>query len=172
MHYTRLMKSYVQTPVQQPVQQVEHVDDTPSEMVLLLRKMAEQQCQMPKALEESVLDDVEVNMILEDALNFQSKYFSNIPLNRDILKQFLYNVPKNVYEGAKYMRNHPETPDVLNPVLLLYPFLTKEPADSIGVYLIKLSELIDGSREAIEDDALKYIADQRYEEEMEEFEDE
>ena len=172
MHYTRLMKSYAQTPIQQPVQQVEHVDDTPSEMVLLLRKMAEQQCQIPKALEESVLDDAEVNMILEDALNFQSKYFSNIPLNRDILKPFLYNVPKNVYEGAKYMRNHPETPDVLNPVLLLYLFLTKEPADSIGVYLIKLSELIDGSREAIKDDALKYIADQRYEEEMEELEDE
>lgn len=167
MDYRRLIRVSNNASMTDPVVKT---DPDPSELVLLLRKLAERtsETKLPEVLEESILDDMEVNTILENALEFQKKYFENLPLSKTLVKQFVYNVPRPAYDGVKYCNIHQGTPDVLNPVILLYPFLTEEPGDSIGLYLMTLMKILDDNREVIENDAQAYLADKQYDDDVNE----
>ena len=168
MDYRRLIRS--SNDAEAPVKNVINTESDSSELVLLLRKLTEQtsHVELPEVLKESILNDIEVNSILENAIEFQKKYFENLPLSKTLIKQFVYNVPRPAYDGVKYYNMHPGTPDVLNPVILLYPFLTEEPGDSIGLYLMTLMKILDDNREAIENDAQAYLADKQYDADMNE----
>jgi len=132
--------------------------ESPSELVTLLRQLAaKNDTPMPKVVAESIRTDYDVRLILEYAMEFQKKYFPKTPLAKDLVKQFIYNVPDNVMAGIRYAQNHPELADILNPVIFLYPLLMVNPSDSNGVFLMQLKELFDGSREAIEKDVTDFI---------------
>ena len=150
MHYTRLIKTLSPS-----------VHSTASNSDLSETKFAEilehlKNVQIPQALKESVLDDYDVNVLLEELKRVEGTYFTDIPMSKALCKLFVFNVPKNVVGGIKYLRNHPEIPDILNPIMLLYPFLTDEPTEVMGQYLSTIIPLIDGNREAIYADAKTY----------------
>ena len=157
MHFTKLIKVAGSTqPAQSPP-----VMET-SELVALLQKIANGQNAiqtMPHVLEETILSDDEVDDILGYLLEFEKKYFSDIPLAKDIVKQFLWNAPREIVRGMRYAQTHPDLPDILNPVMYLYPLLMKEPSDAIGLYWLKMIDILDGNREAIKNDAQIYEAD-------------
>lgn len=159
MHYTKLIRTTTQT-TQQPQASDSSAEDKFDKILEHLKNV-----QIPQALKESVLNDYEVNILLEEIMRIEQTYFKDIPKSKKLCKLFVFNVPKNVITGITYLRNHPEIPDILNPVMLLYPFLTDEPADVIGQYLSILMPLIDGSREAIYADAKAYIEYKNEEEE-------
>lgn len=151
MLYTRVIKTAggaVNTPSK----------ESPSELVTLLRQLAaKNDTPMPKVVAESIRTDYDVRLILEYAMDFQKKYFPKTPLAKDLVKQFIYNVPDNVMAGIRYAQNHPDLADILNPVIFLYPLLMVNPSDSNGVFLMQLKELFDGSREAIEKDVADFV---------------
>ena len=176
MHYAKLIRStrYNVTLNEPEKEKEKEASPDASEMVKLLRKLSEKADMIPDHLKEenTILNDYEVNELLECALHFQDKYFKHIPLKKDLIKPFVWNIPRSVLDGVRYCRNHTEeaVPDLLNPMLLMYLFLTENPADAIGAFMDTLIELIDldGNREAIEEDALAYLADQNAPEEDEE----
>lgn len=173
MHYSKIFRSANGTTQLVP-QTSESKEDR---LIKLVEKLAKNTQQIPQALQESKtsLSDDDVSIMLEFACKFQKKYFSDIPLAQDLgeLKLFIFNLPKSIIAGMKYARNHPELPDVLNPVMFIYPLLTVNPECSIGLYWLKLMQLLDGNREAIEQDASSYIADMMpYDEDEDESEEE
>ena len=171
MHFTKLIKTSVYSP---PAVTPQPQPEQTSELVQLLRKLTNEKDivqTMPHVLEETILSDDEVNDILTHLLDFNTKYFPNIPLSKDIVKQFLWNAPRDIVRGMRYSENHPGLPDILNPVMYLYPLLMKDPSDAIGLYWQTLSKLLDGNREAIKNDAAAYIADLNFEANVEKYDD-
>lgn len=171
MHFTKLIKTSAYSP---PAVTSQPQPEQTSELVQLLRKLTNEKDivqTMPHVLEETILSDDEVNDILSHLLDFNTKYFPNIPLSKDIVKQFLWNAPRDIVRGMRYSENHPELPDILNPVMYLYPLLMKDPSDAIGLYWQTLSKLLDGNREAIKNDAAAYIADLNFEANVENYDD-
>lgn len=167
MHFTKLIK----VPGYDIPKTEDHEEE--SEIVLLLRKIANDPTiiqPMPQVLAESTLSDDDVSDMLECLMKFQNEYFADIPLSKDLIpvKQFVYNVPKSLITGMRIVQRQPNIPDILNPAILIYPLLVNEPTESIGLFMQKLADLIDRNREAIDEDALSYIADKRYEDESEE----
>lgn len=171
MHFTKLIKTSAYSP---PAVAPQPQPEQTSELVQLLRKLTNEKDivqTMPHVLEETILSDDEVNDILSHLLDFNTKYFPNIPLSKDIVKQFLWNAPRDIVRGMRYSENHPGLPDILNPVMYLYPLLMKDPSDAIGLYWQTLSKLLDGNREAIKNDAAAYIADLNFEANVEKYDD-
>lgn len=179
MHYAKLIRSSRYNVTLNDAKEVSSSEkneevskEDASEMVKLLRQLSEKANAIPENLKEenTILTDYEVNELLECALTFQEKYFKDIPLRNGIVKPFVWNIPKAVSKGVRYCKDHPEVPDVLNPMFLMYLFLTEYPSDAMGAYmqiLLQQCEL-DGNREAIEEDALAYLADQNAPDEDEE----
>ena len=153
MHYEKLLRvgnSAFNT------QQSQQIDKT-SEIINILKKLSEQTAQtMPSDLENSNLTDSDVETLLKTLLRFQKEYFPNIPIKHELDKQFVWNVPKDVIRGAHICETR-ELPDILNPMILLYPFLTESPSEIIGVYLDKIASLIDEDRELIDHDMKTYL---------------
>ena len=155
MHYTKLIRSNRhETNESKPVNE--------SEMVRLLREISKQTSQIPSQLREdhSLLSDYEVNDLLACALKFQEKYFKEtIPLSKDLIQEFIYNIPKEVVRGVRHCQNH-AIPDILNPMLLMYLFLTKNPFEAIGVFWKIVLPMLDDNREVIEKDAQTYLKEE------------
>jgi len=173
MHFTKLIKTSAYSP---PVVEAttQPQSEQTSELVQLLRKLTNEKDivqTMPHVLEETILTDDEVNDILGYLLDFNTKYFPNVPLSKDIVKQFLWNAPRDIVRGMRYAQTHPELPDILNPVMYLYPLLMKDPSDAIGLYWQSLLKVLDGNREAIKEDAAAYIADLNFDANLEKFDD-
>ena len=167
MDYRRLIKSRIQYTVYDaeatPPKEMTEVKTDNSEMLALLRQIAEKNVPMPEMLENSVLTDEEVDLVMFYALELE-KLLPDIPLekNRVLPKQFLYNIPREMFEGIRYCHVHQDTPMVLNPIIMLYPFLMQNSGDAFGLYLMKLREMLDDNREVIENDAQAYLADKQY----------
>lgn len=171
MHFTKLIKTSAYSP---PAVTPQPQPEQTSELVQLLRKLTNEKDivqTMPHVLEETILSDDEVNDILSHLLDFNTKYFPNIPLSKDIVKQFLWNAPRDIVRGMRYSENHPGLPDILNPVMYLYPLLMKDPSDAIGLYWQTLSRILDGNREAIKNDAAAYVADLNFDANVEKYDD-
>lgn len=173
MNYRRLIKSRIQYTVYDaeasPPKEMTEVKTDNSEMMTLLRQIAEKNIPMPEMLENSVLTDEEVDLVMFYALEFE-KLLPEIPLekNKVLPKQFLYNIPREMFEGIRFCHVHQDTPMILNPIIMLYPFLMQNSSDAFGLYLTKLREMLDDNREVIENDAQQYLADMMPDEEEDE----
>lgn len=126
--------------------------------------------EMPEQLENSILNDDQAALILEELARIESEYFTEelpdekevklAPLNRSIVTEFLYNVPFEVYKAINSCVNNREKfPDVLNPAMLLYLLMTKDPFGAIGLWMQTISTMIDDNREVVDNDAQEYLAD-------------
>lgn len=160
MHISQILKvaGGNEIPPPKPVEKNDNNDQISALMDYLRKFNEEHGGNMPDALANTVLQDYQVNDILVCAKRFQKEYFHDMPLSHNLEQKFVYNIPKSIYDGYRYAINN-DLPDILNPVILLYPLLTDDPGDSFGMYLTIIRELIDGSREAIDNDSQCYKAD-------------
>lgn len=169
MHYSNIIKCSVSLIQNQAETVSDQIFETPeveqpvqaeSEMMQLLRKLSEgQQQSMPSSIEDSNLDQYEVDLVLETVQELHEKYFQDIPLSKVLDQKFVFNIPKIVPQTINYIKQNPDIPDAMNLTMLLYLFFTDVPFDAIGRYLEIMSDLIDSSREAINDDSQAYLAD-------------
>lgn len=96
---------------------------------------------LPESVEKAELTDDEANEVLSYLLYLQTEYFSEIPLARELCKQFVWNMPREVYEAFSTNRTY-EEPDVINPLIFLYILCTEDPYFSMGKYVNIIHNLI------------------------------
>lgn len=128
------------------------------DIMMTIAEMTEKK--IPAALEEqnTALAESEVNNMMSMLLDFKNGYFSDIPMSQTMMKLFIYNIPRPAYNSVKWFMNHPdELPDFMNPLMLIYPFLTDDPLGIMGMWWKKMLQLIDGNREVIDREAKEYM---------------
>ena len=105
---------------------------------------------------ETILSERESENILTTLLDFQDKYFSNIPLSEKLEGSFVWNIPKPVYKAIKTAQDY-EYPDCLNPLYWFYLFCTENPSDMIGKFIsLALNSISDEDLKLIEKHADEY----------------
>lgn len=180
MHYSNLIRCSVQlmntaeeAPVAEKVAGSEQEkvfteivkakpENTESEMMSLLRQIAvTSDQQAPKSITDSILTDEEVDRLLPVIEKFGEKYFPDIPMSQSLEQRFVFNIPRVVIDAINFFERNEDLPDILNPLILLYLFFTDVPMEAIGRWWEHIAAMmeIDGIREAINDDAQRYLAD-------------
>ena len=157
MHFSKLIKTPGVVITQPPVKNDTTGDnDKAFEQILDILKQNQNSVVSTNNVEEDTnLDDEEINDVLSMLLEFQDKYFTDIPLSRDLCKKFMWNIPKNVYKAAVKARNYGY--DFINPLILFYVFCVDEPDFAIGKFMhILLNAMTDEDYSVIESKASEY----------------
>lgn len=88
----------------------------------------------PPSVEHTVLNDKEITDVLSYLLELQSKYFGDkIPLSQDLCKQFMWNIPRPVYEAFREARDYGI--DAINPMVLFYIFCVDDTKEVIYKFI-------------------------------------
>ena len=159
MHFSKLIKTPGVVITQPPVKNDTTGDNNNKEafeQILDILKQNQNSVVSTNNVEEDTnLDDEEINDVLSMLLEFQDKYFTDIPLSRDLCKKFMWNIPKNVYKAAVKARNYGY--DFINPLILFYVFCVDEPDFAIGKFMhILLNAMTDEDYSVIESKASEY----------------
>lgn len=108
----------VETP---PPKQI--IDNTANEEILgLLREMRDK-IEQPVGLTEkpTILNEEEVNNVLQILLQLQDNVFKNTPISQTLVKQFVWNIPREIYELS--MKNYQDnSAPCMNPLYWFYVF--------------------------------------------------
>lgn len=104
------------------------------------------------------LDEAECNMIVDEIFQLEEKYFkSTFPINHDdICRKFVANIKPRFLKEIMVIRSR-KLPDILSPLMLLYPAFTENAGIGQGTFLLRLEELINENREAILADDEEYM---------------
>lgn len=105
---------------------------------------------------KTLLTEKEASEVMNYIMYLNEKYFSDIPFSGEQFKQFVWNVPRRVYEGMMDSFDR-EDPDVLNPAMILYLAFTDEPAWMMGHFLTILEQMMHDESEAIKHDDDDYV---------------
>lgn len=98
------------------------------------------------------LSTEEVEEVMGAFESFQKKYFKdNILLTNEMVQNFIFNIPREVYNAHCEAHN-----DILDPLILMYGLLTEDPAYTMGAYLQILLNEINNNKADIDDDAADY----------------
>ena len=157
MHFSKLIKTPGVVITQPPVKNDTTSDNGKAfEQILdILKQNQNSVVSTNNVKEDTNLDDEEINDVLSMLLEFQDKYFTDIPLSRDLCKKFMWNIPKNVYKAAVKARNYGY--DFINPLILFYVFCVDEPDFAIGKFMhILLNAMTDEDYSVIESKASEY----------------
>ena len=157
MHFSKLIKTPGVVITQPPVKNDTTGDnDKAFEQILdILKQNQNSVVSINNVEEDTNLDDEEINDVLSMLLEFQDKYFTDVPLSRDLCKKFMWNIPKNVYKAAVKARNYGY--DFINPLILFYVFCVDEPDFAIGKFMhILLNAMTDEDYSVIESKASEY----------------
>ena len=94
------------------------------------------------------LTEDKVNNVMTWLLDYQERYFADIPLPDSLDKNFVWNIPKKIYDCAEKNRLL-EQPDVLNPLFWFYCMLLDEPEDMISKFILNAVNAITDEDESI-----------------------
>lgn len=110
----------------------------------------------PDDFENNELEDSQISEIMIQLLEFQEKYFPMIPLAEELVKKFIWNIPKPVYKAFRDARDRER--DALNPILFLYLFCTDDPGYCIAKFWdVIVSEVVMPNEELIYELADSYM---------------
>lgn len=98
--------------------------------------------------EETNLDEKQVSEIIDFILIVKDKYFSDIPLSTKLTRNFIWNIPEEVYKAFRNAQDYMR-PDILNPIILFYIFCTDCPDEAMGKFITILVNLAANSAEDI-----------------------
>lgn len=102
--------------------------------------------------------DLEIDELWGHLKELEQKHFQDIPLDTNVCKPFLWNIPNVLLSGIWHACNR-EYPDILNPAIILYFLLTVDPGAAIGHYMAILSKLIDQDMQAVEEESKSYMSE-------------
>lgn len=91
---------------------------------------------------------------------YGEKYFNaaGLKMANAVCKPWVWNIPTSLMEGIRGIREE-GYPDILNPAILLYLFMTDDPGGCIGKFLLTLRKIMDDNAQAIQDDAAAWDAE-------------
>ena len=120
----------------------------------------------PEDFEDTILNDDEINEVLSELLNIQNEIFPLMPMRQDLVKKFMWNIPREVYDAYKDYVDY-GNPIITNPLLYFYLFCVEDPSYCMGYFVREIMK-------SINDDIHEYIMEsaEEYCKQMEEDEDE
>lgn len=158
MKYWKMIKvdGKPSTSINENIPQHVDNDDLSDGMKKILEFMQNNSQPAPVGYDDTNLSDDEVNNVLSWLLDFQEKYFKEIPLPAELDKKFMWNIPHKLYKAAKDSIDYDE-PDCMNPLFWFYLMLLDEPSDMIGKFILTAFNAIsDDDKAFIEASADKY----------------
>lgn len=104
-----------------------------------------------------LLDEYEAEMIIDEVCRLEEEYFGDLfPIDRDnFCRKFVANIKPRFLKEMRIVKNR-ELPDILSPLMLLYPAFTDNAGEGQGTFLLRLEEIINDNREAIINDDLEF----------------
>lgn len=102
------------------------------------------------SVKKSTLTDTEVSEVLTMLEEFNNKYFQNIPLTERFTANFLWNIPRKVYDAAikAQVRNKPV---YFNPIFWFYIMCLDEPEDMIAPFVYEVIENLNKDDSALDE---------------------
>lgn len=132
------------------------LNDKVNQMMQIMKELAEKDNSAPPNFDSYALNDGEISQVLTWLLNFQEKYFPNTPLTETLHQDFMWNIPKEVYNAA-YDAEMYGYPDALNPIYWFYMFCMDSPHDMIGEFILNaINSITDEDSEVIASHAKEY----------------
>lgn len=185
MLYTKILRGYATITEPAPVVKQEPVTNREADIASIVasaisdntEKIMSALSQFQNAptkseLSDAVLSNDEANVILEKLLEYQDKYFKDIPISEELSFGFVFNIPREVVKSSIAATEAYEDAAFFDPVFLLYPLFCESPSNVMGTYLNILWEMIDKYRELINLDMFECNDDTESDEQSEDDESE
>lgn len=119
---------------------------------------------------ETNLNDDQIAEVMSYLLKIRDRYFSGegreIPLAKDLCKNFVWNLPTPVYKAFKDAEDYMH-PDIMNPLMLMYIYCVEDP----GYYYPRFLAILEEEMFS-EEDVLRKAYDENFETIEEDAEDE
>lgn len=135
-------------PVKMEASSNTELNDKVNQMMQIMKELSEKDNSAPANFDSYSLNDDEITQVLTWLLNYQEKYFPNTPLSETLHQDFMWNIPKEIYDAA-YTAEMYGYPDVLNPIFWFYMFCMENPHDMIGEFIINAVNTIDDDAESV-----------------------
>ena len=166
MHYSQLIKvpNYLDTGNHNPVSKVDSIDSAKIDQLIKMFETYGVSSQAPPSLENSELNDDEIDKVLCYLLRLQSEYFNDVPLSRDLCKKFMWNIPRNVYNSFQKAIALDE-PDILNPLMFFYIFCVDDPYFAMGKFVNIINNLIGPDEMELIENKIELYDQNNYEDE-------
>lgn len=116
-------------------------DTSDSDMCKLLNYISELETDIDK-LSSSELTDDEISDIMSYMLMLHDKYFNDIPLKNELCKQFVWNIPRDIYEVHLKIQEY-DYPDYLDPLMTFYMFIIDSPDTYIPQFISRMYDIMD-----------------------------
>ena len=137
---TPVVQPTVVQPVEQPVQIPNNLDSRLDEIMELIKNGNPNNA--PDSIEHSQMDDNQAGEIMSTLLQYQDEYFSDVPLSKDLIQPFVWNLPREVYNAhidAKVL----EYPAVMDPLFWFYIFCMANPKEAMAKYITLAFNALD-----------------------------
>lgn len=146
----------------------EELSDNVRKIMEYMEELKDKDCTPPAGFEDTSLNDEEIADVLSMLLEFQEKYFSDVPLTDNLSRSFMWNIPKPIYNAAKRMHDIDE-PDCLNPIYWFYIMCLADPEYMMAKFLVLATNSIsDKEYDRIDKLADMYDEDNKIEEDEDE----
>ena len=141
------------TPVDQPVQIPNNLDSRLDEIMEFIKNGNPNNA--PESIEHSQMDDNQAGEIMSTLLKYQDEYFSEVPLSKDLIQPFVWNLPPEVY-NAHIDAKDLEYPVVMDPLFWFYIFCMNNPKEAMAKFITLAFNALDNADAA----TIEEIADE------------
>lgn len=127
-------------PVEQPVQIPNNLDSRLDEIMEFIKNGNPNNA--PDSIEHSQMDDNQAGEIMSTLLQYQDEYFSDVPLSKDLIQPFVWNLPPEVY-NAHIDAKDLEYPVVMDPLFWFYIFCMSNPKEAMAKFITLAFNALD-----------------------------
>ena len=96
----------------------------------------------PDSIEHSQMNDNQAGEIMSTLLKYQDEYFSEVPLSKDLIQPFVWNLPPEVY-NAHIDAKDLEYPVVMDPLFWFYIFCMNNPKEAMAKFITLAFNALD-----------------------------
>ncbi len=135
--FMKVLKKAPPKVIEKPINQEKHADT--SDIIRQLKDFMSNKSNVVDApVEKTELNDEESNNVMDYILYYKNKYFPTIDLSQEIVKNFIYNIPHDVYLQHKNAVDYGE--EILDPLILFIAFCTNDCESIYGKFLSCMME--------------------------------
>lgn len=135
---------------------INHMDEKLDEIFSMIKKNTQPIDAVPPNFDKFILNNDQISDVLSELINLQEKYFNDIPLRQDLVKQFMWNIPKEVYDAYRDYIDY-ERHEALNPLLYFYIFCTEDVALTLPLFVKIINDIYEKDSKSIDEEADSYI---------------
>ena len=135
--FMKVLKKAPPKVIEKPI--IREKDTDTSDIIRQLKDFMSNKSNVVDApVEKTELNDEESNNVMDYILYYKNKYFPTIDLSQEIVKNFIYNIPHDVYLQHKNAVDYGE--EILDPLILFIAFCTNDCESIYGKFLSCMME--------------------------------